>query len=165
MIDLETKIHDKFTLEFKVGFNTETAERQTKFRDYVMNTWIFVPNSLDINAAKYSKDDFYRDLKSGVRLITPSYGMHELAYDDELLPSKSLITNFNDLHAAPDDTQDLIHSIRMYCAISKSAFRDECLAISQLTDSSQRMVAVPSTLSKWRMKKSWRSMLDRLRNT
>ena len=41
MIDLETKIHDKFTLEFKVGFNTETTERRTKFRDYVMNTWIF----------------------------------------------------------------------------------------------------------------------------
>ena len=141
MIDLITKIHDKFTLEFKVGFNTAQEERPKKYSDYVMNTWIFVPNSLDINAAKYSKDDFYRDLKSGVRLITPSYGLHELANNEELLPSNSLITNFNDLHAAPDDTQDLIHSIRMYCAISKSAFRDECLAISQLTDSSQRMVA------------------------
>ena len=141
MIDLITKIHDKFTLEFKVGFNTAQEERPKKYSDYVMNTWIFVPNSLDINAAKYSKDDFYRDLKSGVRLITPSYGLHELANNEELLPSKSLITNFNDLHAAPDDTQDLIHSIRMYCAISKSAFRDECLAISQLTDSSQRIAA------------------------
>ena len=71
MIELITKIHDKFTLEFKVGFNTNQEERPTKYSDYVMNTWIFVPNSLDINAAKYSKDDFYRDLKSGVRLITP----------------------------------------------------------------------------------------------
>ena len=141
MIDLITKIHDKFTLEFKVGFNTTQAERPMKYSDFVMNTWIFVPNSLDINAAKYSKDDFYRDLKSGVRLITPSYGLHELANDDELLPTKSLITNFNDLHIAPDDTQDLIHSIRMYCAISKSAFRDECLEISQQTDSTQRMAA------------------------
>ena len=77
MIDLITKIHDKFTLEFKVGFNTAQEERPKKYSDYVMNTWIFVPNSLDINAAKYSKDDFYRDLKSGVRLITPSYGLHE----------------------------------------------------------------------------------------
>ncbi len=141
MIDLITKIHDKFTLEFKVGFNTEQAIKPMKYSDFVMNTWIFVPNSLDINAAKYSKDDFYRDLKSGVRLITPSYGLHELANDDELLPSKSLITNFNDLHIAPDDTQDLIHSIRMYCAISKSAFRDECLAISQQSDATQRMAA------------------------
>ena len=139
MIDLSTKIHDKFTLEFKVGFNTEQATRPTKFRDYVMNTWIFVPNSLDINAAKYSKDDFYRDLKSGVRLITPSYGLHELANDDELLPSKSLITNFNDLHIAPDDTQDLIHSIKMYCAIAKSAFRDECFSTSQHPDATKRM--------------------------
>ena len=141
MIDLITKIHDKFTLEFKVGFNTEQAIKPMKYSDFVMNTWVFVPNSLDINAAKYSKDDFYRDLKSGVRLITPSYGLHELANDDELLPSKSLITNFNDLHIAPDDTQDLIHSIRMYCAISKSAFRDECIAISQQSDATQRMAA------------------------
>ena len=138
MIDLSTKIHDKFTLEFKVGFNTEQATKPTKFSDYVMNTWIFVPNSLDINAAKYSKDDFYRDLKSGVRLITPSYGMHELANDEELLPSKSLITNFNDLHIAPDDTQDLTHSIRMYCAIAKSAFRDACFAAIQEADDTKR---------------------------
>ena len=139
MIELITKIHDKFTLEFKVGFNTNQEERPTKYSDYVMNTWIFVPNSLDINAAKYSKDDFYRDLKSGVRLITPSYEMHELANDDELLPSKSLISNFNELHIAPNDTQDLIHTIRMYCAISKSAFRDECLVISHNSEATDRI--------------------------
>ncbi len=134
MIDLSTKIHDKFTLEFKVGFNTEQTNKPAKFRDYVMNTWIFVPNSLDINAAKYSKDNFYRDLKSGVRLITPAYELHELANNDELLPSKALTTNFNDLHAAPDDTLDLTHTIKMYCAIAKSAFRDACFSAIQQSD-------------------------------
>ena len=141
MIDLSTKIHDKFTLEFKVGFNTKQADKPMKYSDFVMNTWIFVPNSLDINAAKYSKDDFYRDLKSGVRLITPSYSLHELANDDELLPSKSLITNFNDLHIAPNDTQDLIHTIKMYCAIAKSAFRDECVSISEQDDPKTRLTS------------------------
>ncbi|MBQ3738009.1 MAG: hypothetical protein II862_03365 [Bacteroidales bacterium] len=135
MIDLETKIHDKFTLEFKVGFNTETAERKTKFRDYVMNTWIFVPNSLDINAAKYSKEDFYRDLKSGVRLITPSYSLHELANDEQLLPSQALISNVNDMSSAPD----LTHAIKMYCAIAKSSFRDGCFAITQKEGAENRM--------------------------
>ena len=138
MIDLETKVHDKFTLEFKVGFNTHQAERPTKYADYVMNTWIFVPNSLDINAAKYSKDDFYRDLKSGVRLITPSYSLHELANDEQLLPNQALITNFNDLDIAPDDTQDLTHAIRMYCAIAKSAFRDGCFVITHEADMADR---------------------------
>ncbi len=139
MIELSTKIHDKFTLEFKVGFNTGQAVKPMKYSDYVMNTWIFVPNSLDINAAKYNKDDFYRDLKSGVRLITPSYGMHELANDDTLLPSQALTDNFNDLQAAPDDTQDLTHTVKMYCAIAKSAFRDACFAVTEETDDGQRM--------------------------
>ena len=139
MIDLSTKIHDKFTLEFKVGFNTQQAAKPMKYSDYVMNTWIFVPNSLDINAAKYSKDDFYRDLKSGVRLITPSYGLNELANDESLLPSQALITCFNNLSATPDDTQDLVHAIKMYCAIAKSAFRDECFEASQQNDAATRM--------------------------
>lgn len=151
MIDLSTKIHDKFTLEFKVGFNTTQAIKPMKYSDYVMNTWIFVPNSLDINAAKYSKDDFYRDLKSGVRLITPSYGLHELANDDTLLPIQALTTNFNDLHAAPDDTQDLTHTIKMYCAIAKSAFRDACFAIAEETDAAKRKASCLQYLDDGRM--------------
>ena len=108
MIDLTTKIHDKFTIEFKVGFNTNAAIKPMKYSDFVMNTWIFVPNSLDINAAKYSKDDFYRDLKSVVRLITPSYSLHDLANDELLLPNQSLISSFNEILGEPDETQDLI---------------------------------------------------------
>ena len=143
MIDLTTKIHDKFTLEFKVGFNTEKAIKPMKYSDFVMNTWIFVPNSLDINAAKYSKDDFYRDLKSDVRLITPDYGLHDLGNNEQLLPNQTLNREFNNLFAAPDDTANLVHAIKMYCAISKSSFRNayrtaiksdnaqHCLSITQ----------------------------------
>ena len=124
MIDLTTKIHDKFTLEFKVGFNTEATEKPMKHSDFVMNTWIFVPNSLDINAAKYSKENFYRDLKSDVRLITPNYLLHELANDEHLLPNQSLTDEFNRIFDAPEDTANLVHSLKMYCAIAKSAFRN-----------------------------------------
>ena len=138
MIELTTKIHDKFTIEFKVGFNTSAAIKPMKYSDFVMNTWIFVPNSLDINAAKYSKDDFYRDLKSVVRLITPSYSLHELANDEQLLPNQSLVSSFNEILGEPDETQDLFHSIKMYCAIAKSAFRDECTALSQQPDATER---------------------------
>jgi len=134
MIDLEAKIHDKFTLEFKVGFNTEKAIKPMKYSDFVMNTWIFVPNSLDINAAKYSKDDFYRDIKSDVRLITPDYPLHDLANDAQLLPNASLSENLDDYFITPDDTADLLHSVKMYCAIAKSAFRDDHIAIGSLTD-------------------------------
>ena len=163
MIDLTTKIHDKFTIEFKVGFNTNAAIKPMKYCDFVLNTWIFVPNSLDINAAKYSKDDFYRDLKSVVRLITPSYSLHDLANDEELLPNQSLFSSFNKILGEPDKTQDLSHSIKMYCAIAKSAFRDESLAISRQSDATTRNVAclrflndVPKTVNRFR------GLLDKL---
>ena len=141
MIDLTTKIHDKFTLEFKVGFNTKQAIKPMKFSDFVMNTWIFVPNSLDINGSKYSKEDFYRDLKSEVRLITPDYLLHDLANNEQLLPNQSLVNDFNALVDAPDDTADLVHSIKMYCAIARSAARNAYLEVKKCELSDERIKA------------------------
>ena len=139
MIDLSAKSHDKFTLEFKVGFNTEKSLKPEKYCDFVMNTWIFVPNSLDINATKYSKENFYRDLKSDVRLITPDYLLHDLANDEKLLPNQSLTTDFHDIFIAPDDSTDLVHSLKMYCAISKSAFRNAYRNANTCETSQQRI--------------------------
>ena len=165
MIDLTTKIHDKFTIEFKVGFNTSAAIKPMKYSDFVMNTWIFVPNSLDINAAKYSKDDFYRDLKSVVRLITPSYSLHDLANDEQLLPNQSLISSFNEILGEPDETQDLFHSIKMYCAIAKSAFRDECAAVSQQSDATERIESCLHFLENGsKIVNRFRNLLDKLKD-
>ena len=165
MIDLTTKIHDKFTIEFKVGFNTSAAIKPMKYSDFVMNTWIFVPNSLDINAAKYSKDDFYRDLKSVVRLITPSYSLHDLANDELLLPNQSLISSFNEILGEPDETQDLFHSIKMYCAIAKSAFRDECAAVSQQSDATERKESCLHFLENGsKIVNRFRNLLDKLKD-
>ncbi len=69
MIDIKAKIHDKFSVEFKVGFVAD-GERGN---DFAINTWIFLPNSLDINPATYGSEDFYRDVKSNVRFITPIF--------------------------------------------------------------------------------------------
>ena len=166
MIDLTTKIHDKFTLEFKVGFNTEATAKPMKYSDFVMNTWIFVPNSLDINAAKYSKENFYRDLKSDVRLITPDYPLHELSNDDQLLPNQSLTNDFNELFIAPDDTIDLVHSLKMYCAIAKSAFRNAQQHAEQCTDSAPRLKACHEYLDDVKQVVTrFRKLYDKLKNS
>ena len=166
MIDLSTKIHDKFTLEFKVGFNTEEAVKPMKYSDFVMNMWIFVPNSLDINAAKYSKEDFYRDLKSDVRLITPDYPLHDLATNEQLLPNQSLSDDFNDIFIAPDDTADLVHSLKMYCAIAKSAFRNAYRIVPQLESSEQRITACQTYLDDvTQVISRFRSLYKKLKNS
>ena len=135
MIELNTKIHDRFTLELKVGFNTKEAIKPMKYSDFVMNTWIFVPQTLDINAAKYSKDTFYRDLKSDVRLITPDYPLDDLANDEDLLPNQALSNDFEQMLTLPGDTSNLVHAIKMYCAIAKSALRDRFEELGELSDS------------------------------
>lgn len=156
MIDLQTKIHDKFTLEFKVGFIAKKNQNILKVNDFVMNTWIFVPNSLDINKSKYSKDDFYRDIKSGVRLITPSYLLHDLANDDTLLPYQLLETNVKAIQDDAESHDTLLHAIKMYCAISKSSTREAYNAITKSKGSNLHSQAIdflndaPKVLSKFR---------------
>ena len=68
MIDENVKIHDQFSLEMKVGF---VAKQKQKINNFAFNVWMFIPNSLDINRFTYTKDDFYKDLTSHIRLITP----------------------------------------------------------------------------------------------
>ena len=159
MIDLQTKIHDKFTLEFKVGFITKKNQNILKVNDFVMNTWIFVPNSLDINKSKYSKENFYRDIKSGVRLITPSYKLHDLANDDTLLPWQLIETNTKVIQKHPENTDSLLHAIKMYCAITKSATREAYNAIAKDNDSNIRpktidfLNDIAKTLAKFRQLK------------
>ena len=156
MIDIQTKIHDKFTLEFKVGFIAKKNQNILNVNDFVMNTWIFVPNSLDINKSKYSKENFYRDIKSGVRLITPSYLLHDLANDDTLLPYQLLETSVKAIQADAESHDALRHAVKMYCAISKSATREAYNAIAKGTYSDLQSQTIdflndaPKVLSKFR---------------
>ena len=123
MIEDLVKIHDKFSVEIKLGFN---ARRKTERSDFAVNTWIFIPNSLDINRSTYQKTDFYRDLKSNIRLITPVYLLREIAKTDAE-PFSLLGKSFSALSTSPTRTRIATYEyhIRMFVSIVKSALREE----------------------------------------
>ncbi|MBO5189085.1 MAG: hypothetical protein J6B59_07315 [Alistipes sp.] len=127
MIDITTKIHDQFSIEFKVGFVTRRKMRHNDFSVYM---WIFVPNSLDINPSTYSKANFYRDVKSNVRLITPRYLMRDIVNGKES-PAERVRQAMT--HMASDPTRTAIaeyeSQIKIFAAIVKSALREEVLHI------------------------------------
>ncbi len=131
MIEIQAKIHDKFSVEFKVGFVTR---RKVKENDFVMNTWIFVPNSLDINPVTYSKSQFYRDVKSNVRLITPVFLLRDIA-GGNAIPLQHLEDAFNRLASSPTRTAmaEYEYHIKMFTAIFKSSLRDELLHVVSTT--------------------------------
>ncbi len=123
MIDENVKIHDQFSLEIKVGF---VARKKQKINDFAFNIWVFIPNSLDINRFTYTKNDFYRDMTSHIRLITPSFLLRNIA-DHTTPPVSSLEKSFNSLAVAPTRTNkdNYEYQLKMFLSILKSSLRDE----------------------------------------
>jgi len=123
MIEIQTRIHDKFSLELKLGFVSQPPPGEG---DFAVNTWIFVPNSLDINRQTYDKQAFYRDMKSNIRLITPVYLLRDLA-SRHREPFSHLEASFRHLASSPvKTTADAYeYHIRMFVSIMKSALREE----------------------------------------
>lgn len=123
MIDIQVNIHDKFSLEFKVGFH---ARRKVKSNDFIMNTWIFIPDSLDVNSLTYPREHFYRDVRDNIRLITPIFLMRDIARG-EMIPLKHLEASFNKVASYPSRSanSDYEYQIKMFAAIFKSSLRDQ----------------------------------------
>lgn len=155
MINIVAKIHDKFSIEFKIGF---VGRRKVKKNHFAINTWIFVPNSLDINPLTYTKNHFYRDVKAYIRLITPVFLLREIAEGEEI-PIKNLERAFH--NTASDPTRTTIHEyeyqIKMFAAIFKSAIRNETIHIlhNNIEEDIEFLIAsyvgnIRSILSKYR---------------
>lgn len=127
MISIQAKKHDSFCLEFKCGYN---CRPDRVCDDFSVNAWVFVPNSLDINPENYGKKQFYRDMKSNVRLITPAYLLREMA-DDASLPLTSLKKAFEAIVVSADrQSQDEYeYHLKMFSAIFKSSIRDHAMSV------------------------------------
>jgi len=129
MFEELVKIHDKFSVEIKLGF---IPLRKQKVSNFAVNTWIFIPKSLDITKSTYQKSDFYRDLKSNIRLITPVYNLREIA-SSERSPIVYLTKSFQSLSENPTRSRiaDYEYNIRMFLSILKSSLRNELNSIEK----------------------------------
>ncbi len=130
MITIQAKKHDNFSVEFKFGF--EGNHEEVGRHEFVVNSWIFVPNSLDINPQTYGKDQFYRDIKSNVRLITPVYLLRELA-ESASLPFVTLRGALERLASHPSaiNQEHYESQIKLFVAIFKSAIRNHSIHITK----------------------------------
>ena len=127
MINSSVKIHDKYSFEIKLGF---VARKKKKVSEFAVNSWFFIPNSLDINRSTYDKKDFYRDMKSNIRLITPGYLLRDIATGDNS-PFTMLESSFQRLAFQPTRTHvaEYEYHIKMFLSIVKSALRNDMVHI------------------------------------
>ncbi len=132
MIDEQIKQHDKLSAEIKVNFG---ARKKVRVNDFIFNIWLFIPNSLDINRFNYSKQDFYRDMKSNIRLTTPVFILRDIA-ESENSPFTHLRRSFSNISSQPSrtNTGEFEYQIKMFLSIMKSSLRDE---VGHILDSSE----------------------------
>ena len=140
MITIQAKKHDNFSVEFKFGFNCKEDGIKDRFS---VNAWMFVPNSLDINPENYGKKQFYRDVKSNIRLITPIYLLRDIAQDTSQ-PLTYLKKAMERVVSNPQssDIELYQYHLKMFAAIFKSALRDHASHLRSVRslDSAQYLV-------------------------
>lgn len=127
MIDIRAKAHDKYSIEFKIKFIGAHNEQKS---DFAINSWIFIPNSLDINSKTYDKQAFLNDVKLNVRLCTPDFELEELVRSDNR-PFSILQQSVENLQSIPSDSmpsskeyKDYEFRTKLYASILKSSIRD-----------------------------------------
>lgn len=124
MIEVNTRIHDKFSIEFKTSF---VARRKVKDNDFSAYMWFFIPHNLDINRETYPKSRFYQDIKSYVRVITPKFLLQDIVGGSGI-PFTNLKAAFQDLASSPtrSATKEYEYQVKMFSAITHSAARNGC---------------------------------------
>ncbi len=111
-------VHDRYQLELKLGYPLQKG-RETRYR---IDTYLFAPHSLGINATSYPQSEFYRDIQHYVRMKTPSFTLDALLHSpaSPLVRSETLMQN----HAAGltrEAEESLRDSLRILRAVLKSA--------------------------------------------
>ena len=159
MIDIQTKIHDKFSIEFKVGFS---GREDIKVDHFDVNSWIFLPNGLDINKSTYSKDRFFSDMKSNVRLLTPAFTLKQMVEGEEspiLHVRKALETWLT--QPTQEHLDEFEFQLKLFASIFKSSIRNESANIMNHADDSltyERCMVYADDVS--RVLQAFRSLRD-----
>ncbi len=166
MIDLKVEIHDKFSFEMKTSFIASPQERAREGNEFGISTWLFLPNSLDINRVTYSKKQFYRDTRSNVRLVTPVFSLESICAKDNS-PFTKLRDSLEALARQAHDgllLDDFSFQIRMFASIFKSATRDKATSLMEVKLSRQELCKeTGSFLATCEdIKKQYRSLWPRL---
>jgi hypothetical protein len=134
------KIHDRYQFEIKYTYPLNKELPET---DYLVETFIFIPNNLGVNADSYSKHDFYSDLQKYIRFKTPVFLLSSIIKEKGPLDRlKAEMTALAEDPSNPETGKDYLYQLKMLCSILKSALRDEEDYIETCQTSSDKHVMI-----------------------
>lgn len=129
MIKDTIKKHDDFHSEFKIQY--PGIDKKT---DYVTDLYFFIPNTLNVNEKTLSSEDFYKEIKSFIRLSTPKIPFER--YDSGSTDDPFLLLK--------QDSKGKIdkHDLKLFGAIWKSTLRDFAFRIKKEKNISRKTVLI-----------------------
>ncbi len=89
MIKSSLKIHDKFSVIIDVTYDKIFKKRKSK---YTTITYVFFPDSLNINDKTYPSTKFYNDNRLFIKYDTPNYSLDDINLGEASLLKKLLKT-------------------------------------------------------------------------
>ena len=75
MIKSKIKIHDKFSIVIDITYDKIFKRKKSK---YTTITYLFFPNSLNVNHKTYPSTKFYNDVRLFIKYDTPNYNLNDI---------------------------------------------------------------------------------------
>jgi hypothetical protein len=109
-------VHDRKQFEIKLEYQPSGADDETR---YLVEMYLFLPNSLNIDAETYPRGDFYADVHNYVRFTTPVMSLEEVLGSD----SSPLARLEAWLRTGIGTEVELVYQAKLLCCIFRGALR------------------------------------------
>lgn len=115
-------IHDKYRFELKFDYNFTYSKKN---KPYQIDTYFFIPASLDINEETFTKSEFYNNLQNYIRLNTPQYNLQSIL-NKSTGPLSLLLKSINLIQSEKNIKNNLrcAYNLKMFTAIVKDSIKN-----------------------------------------
>ncbi|MFX1378316.1 MAG: hypothetical protein ACFFA4_04415 [Promethearchaeota archaeon] len=121
------KRHDLYNFESKVDYTLELTEK--KKTTYSLDTYFFIPSSLQINKDSYGKELFFSDINNRIRFKTPKMTIEGiLEKQNKLSPLNTILKSLKDIELEKSNIVINIKIERELCLLAdiiKVSLRDQ----------------------------------------
>ncbi len=125
LIDSRIGVHDDNQFEVKLDYAIDPTGRRSR---YVVETYLFLPRSLGVDAHTYRREQFYSDIQAYIRFKTPTISLRALADEgNDSSPLNQMLAMMPTIgrDTTPDLDGCLGHEVRLFGCLVKVGVRDQ----------------------------------------
>lgn len=162
MIKDTIKIHDRFTFELKLEFPAEEGVNTT---EYNVNSWMFIPASLEINKVTFPKESFFNNLKNLIRFTTPVCLLRDMTVGENS-PIKKLENAAFRFSSTPDAENRVkyIQRLKLFASVFAKSMQDSIDLAKKIKPTEDQYHLFEAILKETKLTlESYRSVIPKLR--